>query len=227
VNGSAIKQWSDSGLVVIEDCAQSHLARSEGELVGRNSLACAFSFYPGKNLGALGDGGAVLSDDPAFLETIKSLRDHGSLTKYHHDLIGTTSRLDSIQAAVLSVKLEFLSNWNERRRTLAESYREQLSTIDGVRLVPWNEGDVHHLFVVRVDSGKRDLIRQRLSERQIESGIHYPFALSQLPAMRPWARPCPVAENAASELISLPMDPLMSEGDIGRVCRALEQSIAN
>jgi dTDP-4-amino-4,6-dideoxygalactose transaminase len=225
VGGEEIREWTASGLTVVEDCAQAHLARAGGEPVGRYSAVSAFSFYPGKNLGAMGDAGAVLSNHPETLERVKYFRDHGSLAKYHHDFIGTTSRLDGLQAAILSLKLEFLSDWTERRKLIASIYRDELTQFEGVRIVPWQEGDVHHLMVVRVDSERRDVIRQRMFERGIDTGIHYPFALSQLASMRTWARSCPNSERAASEVLSLPMDPMMTTTDVQRVCSALGVSI--
>jgi dTDP-4-amino-4,6-dideoxygalactose transaminase len=225
VDGGEIREWSRSGLKVVEDCAQAHLARSGGEPVGRHSIASAFSFYPGKNLGAMGDAGAVMTSDPDVLERVRYFRDHGSAVKYQHDFIGTTSRLDALQAAILSLKLEFLSDWTERRKLLANLYREELTKCEGVNLVPWEDGDVHHLMVVRVDAAERSAIRQRLAIRGIETGIHYPFALSQLASMQAWARSCPNAERAASEVISLPMDPMMTTTDVQQVCSAVGDSV--
>jgi dTDP-4-amino-4,6-dideoxygalactose transaminase len=212
-----LQQWREEGLLVVEDAAQAHLASWEGQPVGSVGHAACFSFYPGKNLGALGDGGAVVSDDEEVVDRIRRLRDHGRLTKYEHEEIGWCSRLDGLQAAFLDVKLRHLRKWNDRRRSLARRYRERL----GSSIVPWSPGAVHHLLVVRVPADRRSEVAESLGAAGIGTGVHYPVPLSRQPSCRPYARPCPVAELAATEVLSLPMDPLMADEDVDRVCDLL------
>jgi len=210
-----VDEWRASGLVVLEDAAQAHVATWHGRRAGTAGQAAAFSFYPGKNLGALGDGGAVVSDDLTLLEQIRSLRDHGSRTRYLHETIGWCSRLDGLQAAWLRVKLGHLVTWTEARRRLANRYAEALPDL----LVPWEPGAVHHLLVVRVP--ERDRVQAALAEAGIGTGIHYPHALSQVPALKQWWHPCPEAESAAAEVLSLPMDPLMTDAEVDEVAAAV------
>lgn len=212
-----LRQWRDAGLVVVEDAAQAHLATWRGEFVGSAGHAACFSFFPGKNLGALGDGGMVLCPDEALAAEVRRLRNHGRATKYEHDVIGWCSRLDGLQAAVLEVKLRHLPRWTEGRRAAAERYEERL----GTRLVPWDDGAVHHLMVARVPPAEREQVRAALLRAGIDTSIHYPTTLSQQPSLSGWAKPCPVAEAASDEVLSLPMDPLMTEAEVDRVASAL------
>jgi dTDP-4-amino-4,6-dideoxygalactose transaminase len=213
-----MESWRDSGLLVIEDAAQAHLGEWHGRSVGSVGDATCFSFFAGKNLGALGDGGMVLARDPDVVERVRTIRDHGRTSKYFHDEVGWCSRLDGLQAAALAVKLQHLPEWTARRRAAAERYRDRLP--DGM-LVPWEEGAVHHLLVTRVPG--RTGIQATLKAAGIATGIHYPVALSR----QPWlerstpAGSCPNAEAAAEEVLSLPMDPFMSDADVDAVCTAL------
>ncbi|MBV8162026.1 MAG: DegT/DnrJ/EryC1/StrS family aminotransferase [Acidimicrobiia bacterium] len=219
---TAVDEWRQRGLVVVEDAAQAHLATWRGRPVGSAGQAAAFSFYPGKNLGAMGDGGAVVSDDAEIHARVLSLRDHGAVDKYRHEEIGWCSRLDGVQAAWLEVKLRHLPGWTAARRRIAERYRERLP---GGLLVPWEDGAVHHLVVVRIEGGRRDDVAKALGARGIGTGVHYPLALSQQPALASWARPCPNAEKAAAQVLSLPIDPLMTEADVDQVCEALVMAL--
>lgn len=214
-----LRAMRDSGLVVIEDAAQAHLGSADGHVVGSIGHAAAFSFYPGKNLGAFGDAGAVISNDFAALDEIRRLRDHGRTSKYEHEIIAMNSRLDGLQAAVLEVKLRYLRDWTSARQALAGRYRERL----GGLLVPWAEGAVHHLLVMRHPD--RDGVAASLQRSAIATGIHYPIALSQQPAMGPWAIACPGSEEAAQTVLSLPMDPLMTAEEVDRVCEAVASHI--
>jgi dTDP-4-amino-4,6-dideoxygalactose transaminase len=224
VSFDAMQRWRDGGLLVIEDAAQAHLATWQGRLVGDVGHAACFSFYPGKNLGALGDGGMVLSDDQTLLASARRLRDHGTVTRYVHEEIGLCSRLDGIQAATLGVKLPHLAGWNAARNAIAETYRSQLAaSVPDLSLVPWDPGAVHHLFAVRIADGRRDAIRTVLEARGIGTGIHYPVPLSRQPALAPWTRPCPEAQKAAEELLSLPLDPLMTVEQAEFVADTLRQ----
>jgi dTDP-4-amino-4,6-dideoxygalactose transaminase len=212
-----LEEWRESGLVVVEDAAQAHLATWRGRPVGSVGHAACFSFYPGKNLGALGDGGAVVSDDQELLARVACLRDHGSTEKGRHDVVGWCSRLDGMQAAWLEVKLRHLPAWTARRRLLAEHYRQLLPD----HVVGWENGAVHHLVVVRVPAARRHEVMASLGAAGVQTGVHYRLALSQQPALRQWARPCPEAEGAAAEVVSLPLDPLMDESEVDHVASAL------
>ncbi|GIU83404.1 MAG: glutamine--scyllo-inositol aminotransferase [Acidimicrobiales bacterium] len=211
-----LEWWREKGLLVVEDAAQAHFARDGGTVVGSVGDAACFSFYPGKNLGALGDGGLVVFERDDDAELARRLRDHGSSEKFHHPIPGMCSRLDSIQAAMLSVKLRHVDEWTARRRSAAERYAARLGSL----LVPWRPGDVHHLLVARVPD--RDRVRRKLAERGIETSVHYPFALSQQPWLAQGST-CPAAESAASEVISLPMHSLIEDREIDIVCEALEE----
>jgi len=219
VDHDRLRAWRDSGLLVLEDCAQAHLATWRGEPIGTVGHAAAFSFYPGKNLGAMGDAGAVGSDAEEVVAEVRRLRDHGRRSKYVHDVLGYGARLDALQAAILSVKLRHLAGWTARRRELADRYREQLRDVDHVALVPWEEGAVHHLLVVR--SPRRDDLQRHLEEHGVQTGIHYPMALSDQPALAAHRRSTPEAERAADEVLSLPMDPLMTDDEVDAVCATL------
>lgn len=217
----SIRAWRGDGLLVVEDAAQAHLATSGGAMVGTEGHATCFSFYPGKNLGALGDGGMVLSDDEEVLADIRRLRDHGRSQKYLHDDVGWCSRLDGLQAEFLRAKLRRLEEWTESRRRLAERYCKLLEDETRVRLVPWQDGAVHHLLVVRVDATDRQRIQGGLRDAGVSTGIHYPVPLSGQPSMRAWWRRTPTAEAAAGEVLSLPMDPLMSITEVDTVVSLL------
>jgi dTDP-4-amino-4,6-dideoxygalactose transaminase len=220
VDPGHVARWRHHGLVVVEDAAQAHLGHRDGVGVGHAGHAACFSFYPGKNLGAMGDGGAVASLDRSVVAEVRRLRNHGSVTKHEHQIVGFCSRLDGLQAALLRVKLAHLAAWTEARRTIADRYREGLVP-HGVRIVPWQPGDVHHLMAIRVDGHARDDVRAALAAESIQTGIHYPVALSEQPALAAYHRSCPNSARAAAELISLPMDPLMTPDEVDRVCHAV------
>jgi dTDP-4-amino-4,6-dideoxygalactose transaminase len=214
-------------LKVIEDAAQAHGARWRGQRIGSIGDAACFSFYPGKNLGAFGDGGAVVSQDEELIERIRMLANHGRLEKYTHKMEGVNSRLDGIQAAILRVKLRHLDDWNQQRRQIADSYREQLMQPEIV-LPTIHDGaePVWHLFVVRV--ADRERLQSHLKEEGITTGVHYPIPLHRQPAYedRRISTPLPVTEKAASAVLSLPMYPELREQDIERICSALDSAFA-
>lgn len=219
VSFDLIAEWQESGLRVVEDAAQAHLATWQGRSVGSAADAACFSFYPGKNLGAFGDGGAVITNDADVASRVAKLRDHGRESKYLHDEIGWCSRLDGIQAAVLGVKLGHLAEWTDQRRLLAERYRERL----GDRLVPWEDGAVHHLLVMRTPAIDRDRLLEALRAEGVGVGVHYPVALTDQPSLRPYLTgACPNAEAAAASVLSLPMDPLMTLSQVEYVCDLVE-----
>jgi len=209
--------WRDEGLLVVEDAAQAHLACDGGVSVGSRAHAACFSFYPAKNLGALGDGGVVLTHDDSLADAICLLRDHGRSSKFVHEAPGWTSRLDELQAALLLAKLPYLREWTEKRRQLAREY-DRLLPDDAV--VPTREGSVHHQYVVRVGGHRRPSVIARLRAGGVGTGIHYPVTLSQLPWLA-GVGSTPNAERAAGEVLSLPMDPRLTMADIGRVAELL------
>jgi dTDP-4-amino-4,6-dideoxygalactose transaminase len=219
------------GALVVEDACQAHGARiktSEGWIrAGAMSSASAFSFYPGKNLGAWGEGGAVVVDNDELKARISSLRDHGRISHYAHQEIGYNARLDAIQSAVLRAKLEKLDQWNERRRKLANAYCERLSGF-GLKLPLEPEGfeSVYHLFVIRTD--KRDAIRQALMENNIGCGIHYPLPLHLQPACRYLGYKSgdfPEAERVADTALSLPMHPALTISEVDRVAEVVRETM--
>jgi dTDP-4-amino-4,6-dideoxygalactose transaminase len=205
-------------LVVIEDCCQAHLATCDGVPVGTTSTAGAFSFYPTKNLGALGDGGAVITNDATLADRLRRMRNGGQRERYRHIEPGVNSRLDELQAAVLRARLALLPQWTERRRSLAARYRSELPP--DLALPECDPGHVYHLFAIR--SAARDGLQQHLRERGIETLIHYPVTLSRQPAFAPFnLAATPVAERAAHELLSLPLHPRLRDEDVTRIAGAV------
>lgn len=212
------------GVPVIEDAAQAHGAEYRGRRVGAWGHAACFSFYPTKNLGAFGDAGAVVTNDDRIALTVRKLRDHGSLKKYEHDLIGYNSRLDALQAAVLRVKLKYLDQWNEMRRENARVYDNSLSEVPGI-VMPLTLDEskhVYHLYVIRVERGSRDDLQQYLRVRGIQTSIHYPEPLHRtapLGHLRYQEGDFPVAEMCAKAILSLPMYPGLEKRLIEYVAR--------
>lgn len=221
-------------LLLLEDCAQAHGAKYKGRPVGTFGACGCFSFYPGKNLGAYGDAGAVITDDPVLADTIRKLTEHGSPKKYVHELVGVNSRLDGIQAAILHVKLKHLDGWSAARRAAAAKYSERLAGVDGVGLpgvvVPsvaeWAE-PVWHLYVVRV--AERDRVLAHLHKNDIGAGIHYPIPCHAQPALLGEdGEPCvrlPRTEKIAGEILSLPMFPELDDARIDRVVEVLREAV--
>jgi len=213
------------GVRVIEDCAQAQGARYRGRPVGTLGDAGVFSFFPSKNLGGFGDGGAIVARDPALMKKIRMFCDHGRTSKYMHEFEGVNSRLDALQAALLRVCLPRLDAWNAARRQAAQWYDAGLAGI-GVE-PPRARRDtepVYHLYVVRAE--RRDELQARLKERGIETGIHYPYSLNVLPAyahLRQGAGAFPRAEQACREVLSLPLHPAITRDEVRRVCDALRE----
>jgi dTDP-3-amino-3,4,6-trideoxy-alpha-D-glucose transaminase len=207
-------------LAIVEDCCQAHLATCAGTPVGTLGAGGAFSFYPTKNLGALGDGGAVISNDSSIAARVRRLRNGGQINRYVHEEAGVNSRLDELQAAVLRARLPMLPRWTARRRALAATYRRLLA--GSVRPLPRrDEGHVYHLFVVR--SSERDALHGHLSASRIETLIHYPIPLTHQPAFEPWRRnDCPLAACAAREILSLPLHQRLTDTDVERICSAVD-----
>jgi len=209
------------GLSIVEDCCQAHLATSDGRPVGTIGVAGAFSFYPTKNLGALGDGGAVVTRDAALADRIRVLRNGGQRGRYDHDQFGVNSRLDEIQAAVLRARLPHLKAWTSRRRHLAARYRTGLRGT-GVEVPPeCDAGHVYHLFVVRVSD--RDRFQRQLAADGIETLVHYPMPIPRQQAFAQAApADCPIAARVCAEVLSLPLHPRLSDDDLDCVVSAVK-----
>lgn len=211
------------GLKVIEDAAQAHGAEFNGKKAGSLGDAAAFSFYPGKNLGCLGDGGAITTNDPNLADKLSILRNYGSFQKYHCLVKGVNSRLDELQAAVLSVKLKYLDTENEYRRKIARRYRSAITnpSIQLPLLGLTNESThVWHLFVVRAVS--RDRLQKYLKDESIHTVIHYPIPPHKQTAYGEWSHlNLPITERIHDEVLSLPLNPAMTDEDADRVILAI------
>lgn len=216
------------GLFLLEDAAQSHGAAYKGRRTGALAHATAFSFYPTKNLGALGDGGGVTTSDSAFAERLRRLRNYGSSRKYVHEEVGVNSRLDELQAAFLRVRLARLEASNDARREVAAGYEQALHGANGVNLpheAPWAR-HVYHLYVVRTP--RRDKLQADLASRGVETLIHYPIPCHLQPAFRDlgYAQGAfPVAEALAAEVLSLPMWPALPSDGVAAVAEAVLESV--
>ena len=224
----------DAGVHVVEDACQAHGARYHGQRVGSLGVIGCFSFYPTKNLGGWGDGGAIVTSVPELAERIRLLRAHGEQPRYHHRVIGGTARLDALQAVVLSRKLARLDGWNDERRQLGLQLRAQLDAIsvDAPELnaivpvgrpCPFAGADnVYHLFVVRTD--ERDELRAYLSERGIASAVHYPTPIHLTEAyahLGLGAGSLPVSERHSQQICSLPLFPGMTDSELQRISTAV------
>jgi dTDP-3-amino-3,4,6-trideoxy-alpha-D-glucose transaminase len=217
------------GLAVVEDAAQAAGARHDGDRIGSGPSAVAFSFYPAKNLGAAGDAGAVVTDDAALADRIRLVRGYGSRVKYEHEVIGTNSRTDEVQAAILRVKLRHLDDWNARRTAVANRYLTGMAGtaaragMAGDLLLPDPvDGHAWHLFVVR--TGEREALRGRLTAAGVETMIHYPIAVhrSEAYADLGWkAGAFPVAERLAAQVLSLPIGPHLTAAQATAVIAAV------
>jgi dTDP-4-amino-4,6-dideoxygalactose transaminase len=217
------------GLLVIEDACQAHGALYKGSRkAGSMSLAGCFSFYPGKNLGACGEGGAVVTGDEKTAKTIRMLRDHGQSQKYYHEIEGYNGRLDAIQAGILRIKLRHLNEWNEARRKNAKIYDRLFKEVDGVTVVPepsWSTS-VYHLYVVKLKN--RDQVQKMLAEKGIGTALHYPVPLHLQNAYKLLgykAGDFPVTEKHAGEILSLPMFPELTEEQIAYVVESVKECV--
>ncbi len=215
-------------LLVFEDAAQAHGARSDGRSAGAFGAAAAFSFYPGKNLGAYGDGGAITTDRDDIADRLRLLRNWGSRKKYHHDEPGLNSRLDALQAAVLRVKLRHLPDWNEARARHAAYYRERIPERLGLRHLKLhsNSASAHHLFVIRVPH--RDQVLSFLNKQGIQAAIHYPFPVHKLGAYRHLTSAgvaYPESEAWGDECLSLPLYPELTASHLDRIITTLDDAL--
>ena len=214
----AIKMICDErGLYLVEDCAQAHFAEFKGKRVGTFGSAGTFSFYPGKNLGAYGDAGAIITDDDELAKKFRMYANHGSMQKHAHEIEGVNSRMDGLQAAILSVKLPHIMDWSKRRFEKALKYNKLLAGIDGVTIPALRPDSTHvfHLYVIRTK--RRDELQAYLKEHGIATGVHYPTALPLLKAYEALgykASDLPVAAAYQSEILSLPIFPELREGEI-------------
>ncbi|HYP02752.1 MAG TPA: DegT/DnrJ/EryC1/StrS family aminotransferase [Pyrinomonadaceae bacterium] len=214
-------------LAVIEDAAQAHGALYKGRRVGARGRANCFSFYPGKNLGAYGEGGAVVTNDAEVARRVRLLRDHGSEQKYRHDIIGYNFRLEGMQGAVLSVKLKYLDGWNDLRRAHAARYGELLAGAHSAGALALPEElpyarHIYHLYVVQ--TSERDELQKHLTAAGVQTGIHYPVPVHLQPAYRALGKRAgdfPEAERQAARVLSLPMFPELTDEQIARVAEAI------
>ena len=207
-------------LAIVEDCCQAHLATSGGRPVGTIGVAGAFSFYPTKNLGALGDGGAIVTNDRALADRVKRLRNGGQTDRYHHQEAGINSRLDEMQAAILRVRLPRLRGWTDRRRALAARYRMRLAGGPIAPLPERDNGHVYHLFVVRTDA--RDALQSHLAKNGVETLIHYPVSIPQQPALSDQdPADCPVAARLCGGVLSLPLHPAVRDDEVDEIAAAV------
>jgi len=215
----------EHNLKIIEDCAQSHGAEYKGKKVGAIGDIGVFSFYPGKNLGAYGDGGAIVTNDESLATKCKMIANHGRIEKYNHEFEGRNSRLDGLQAAILSVKLKHLDNWTESRIKVANYYLENLSNVKGIAL-PKREDwakQVYHLFVIRAQ--RRDELKKYLQENDVQSGIHYPISLPKLKAYDYLGQKNDdfFANKSDSELLSLPIGEHLTDKDLVKVISIIKR----
>ena len=214
-------------LLVIEDACQSHGATYKGRTAGTMGDAAAFSFYPGKNLGAYGDAGGIVTNDAELAEKIRLLRNIGQSEKYHHDVIGFNHRIDTVQAAILRVKLQYLSDWNTARQKNAALYSELLS--DAPVVTPYKAEyaeSVWHLYVIRTEN--REALQAKLSDRSIFTGIHYPIPIHLQPAYAHLGHKrgaFPITEKYADKIVSLPMFAELSEKQINYVAATIKDSV--
>jgi dTDP-4-amino-4,6-dideoxygalactose transaminase len=212
------------GLPVVEDACQAHGAQYKGRKAGSLGVTGCFSFYPGKNLGAYGEAGAVVTNDDALADKMKMFRDHGQSKKYYHGIIGWNARMDGIQGAILSVKLKRLAAWNDSRRAHAQEYNRLLASLPGV-ITPMEAGyakHIYHIYAIRVK--ERDRIMAALAEKGVSCGIHYPVPVHLQDAygfLGLSEGSFPVSERCASEYLSLPMYPELTSGQIAYVAQTL------
>ena len=213
-------------LFLIEDCSQAHLAEYNGKKIGSFGAASTFSFYPGKNLGAYGEAGGVMTNDEALFEKMLRFRQHGAVLKYIHDIEGHNYRMEEIQGAVLKVKLKYLDQWTEARRNVARKYREQLADNQHVLTpveMPYVK-HVYHLFEIRVK--EREKLMNHLKENHIDTGLHYPLPLHLQQAYKYLGYKkgdFPVAETCCEEILSLPIYPELTDDQISYICETINR----
>jgi dTDP-4-amino-4,6-dideoxygalactose transaminase len=214
------------GIALVEDCAQSHFAEYKGKRTGGLGITSSFSFYPGKNLGAYGEGGGAATNDPEIARKYRMIRDHGSEKKYYHEIYGHNYRMEGIQGAVLGVKMRHIEAWTESRRRNAARYNELLKSVPGIctpKEMPYAK-HVYHLYVVRAE--RRDELQKHLESKGIATGLHYPVPLHRQQAFAHLGcKPSdfPVTERLAGEILSLPMYPELTAEQIQYVCDSISE----
>ncbi len=209
------------GILLVEDACQAHLTTYSGKHVGHFGVATAFSFYPGKNLGAYGEAGGVTTNDEALAQKLRVLRDHGQVKKYHHATWGLNYRLDAMQAVVLNVKMPYLKSWTEARRVHARKYTDGLHSVGDIMTPVERPGGTHvyHLYVIQ--TAHRDELQKHLSAHDIQTGLHYPVPLHLQEAYKKLGGKkgdCPVSEQLAGRVLSLPMFAELTDDQIEHVC---------
>jgi dTDP-4-amino-4,6-dideoxygalactose transaminase len=243
--GQIMEIAENHGLKVIEDCAQSFGTRYygtcstcndacqtetrealRGKYAGTIGNVGAFSFFPSKNLGACGDGGLIVTDDDLVAESARMLRVHGAKKKYHNEVLGYNSRLDTLQAAILRVKLRYIDEWNQGRRRVAGIYNELLSEVEGILTPELADGHVFHQYTIRILGGGRDRVQQYLAEQGIGSMIYYPIPQDQLPVYKGQYAANPVSDMLAGEVLSLPIWPELEQVTIERIVEVIQQALA-
>ncbi|WP_373536560.1 DegT/DnrJ/EryC1/StrS family aminotransferase [Microcoleus sp.] len=221
-------------LIIFEDAAQAHLAEREGYRAGSFGKAAAFSFYPSKNLGCFGDGGMLITNDAELAKTMRTFRNYGALSKYLHTEIGTNSRLDNLQAAILNIKLPYLEKWNRDRNLAAQHYNTLLEPLKDKGIVPIanhsSSGHIYHIYAIQITEKSpidRHTLQQKLAQEGIETGIHYPVPCHLQPAYQNLGNPgdFPHAETLCQQILSLPMYPGLSNTEIEQVVRAIGRSL--
>lgn len=236
VSPQKLREFADKyNLLIFEDAAQAHLAEREGYRAGSVGIAAAFSFYPSKNLGAMGDGGILLTQNPEIAQTMIRLRNYGASYKYYHTEMGTNSRLDTIQAAILREKLPYLQTWNRDRNLIANEYDRQLAPLAKYGITPFanqsGTGHVYHLYVIRVDSDcplSRQALQDYLNTQGIQTGIHYPIPCHLQPAFTHLGYKqgdFPNSEKLASRILSLPMYPGLTKEQVSHVVKTITTAV--
>jgi len=220
---------SDHGIHLLEDCAQSHFSSFKGVRAGLFGVAGSFSFYPGKNLGAYGDAGAIITNDAALADQCRMFANHGALVKHQHKIEGINSRLDGIQAAVLSVKLNYIMRWTAQRKAAASWYTEELEGLNGVQLQKVRPDTEHtfHLFVIRAK--RREALIEHLRNKGIDTAIHYPTPLPLMEAYQylgKTAADFPVSAGIKDEILSLPMYPELKRESVQYICASIKEFYA-
>lgn len=222
VDSKTIDEYRKLGLYIIEDAAQAHLVKTDNMMCGSIGDIGCFSFYPGKSIGAFGDAGAITTNNKDVYDFVKKYQNYGQKEKYNHVVKGGNERLDGIQAAILNVKLDYIERWNKRRQEIASMYREKIKT-DRVMFqkTRGNSENGYHLFVIKTD--KRDALSSWLNSNGIQTGLHYPKVITKQEAYKEIGGKYPIAEKLTDKIMSLPMCPYMSNGEVEYVSAKINE----